>query len=331
MTRSERPIIVLGCPRSGTTLLQLMLHAHPRIAIPPETRFLMAAYDERHRFGDLAAAENRRALARWIVERKKTRFADLGLDGDQVTEQIVAGPPTLGSALGIVLRAYAARFGKPRWGDKRPGYFQRIPVLLRLFPEAQIVHLIRDGRDCVASLKEMDWYKHDIYHAIATWVEAIDVDEHAARSLPPGCYHRVYYERLIRDPAGELAALCAFLGEEFDPAMCDPAAVAAVALPPRKTWHARARGAVSTARSGTWRERLAPPEIALCEAAAGERLRRHGYELGPAPRPPVADYARYLRVAAHRRLAAYKRDMVDMLRSRDEPCAVPARFGATAH
>lgn len=330
MTGSERPIFVVGCPRSGTTLLQLMLHSHPRIAIPPENRFLVAAYDERHRFGDLAIEENRRALARWIVERKKTRFADLGLDGDQMVEQIVAGPPTLGSALGIVLRAYAARFGKPRWGDKRPGYVQRIPVLLRLFPEAQIVHLIRDGRDCVASLKEMEWYRHDVHHAIATWVEAIDADEHMARSLASGAYYRVYYERLIGDPAAELEALCGFLGEEFDPAMCDPAAVAAVALPRRKSWHARARGEVSTARSGTWRERLAAPEIALCQAAAGERLRRHGYRVESAGRPPVAEYARYLRVAAHRRLSACKRDVRDVLRRRDEPCDVPARLGAAA-
>ena len=330
MTGSERPIFVVGCPRSGTTLLQLMLHAHPRIAIPPENRFLMAAYDERHRFGDLAVEENRRELARWIVERKQTRFADLGLDGRQVIDEIVAGPPTLGSALGIVLRAYAARFGKPRWGDKRPSYFHRIPMLLRLFPDAQIVHLIRDGRDCVASLKEMEWYKHDVYHAIATWGEAIDVDEHSVKSLPPDTYHRLYYEHLIRDPAAELKALCNFLGEEFDPAMCDPAPAAAVALPERKTWHARTRGEVNASRSGTWRERLTAPEIALCEAVLGERLRRHGYPVEAAHRPAVADYGRYVRVAAHRRLSHYKRDFHDMMRRREERCDVAARLGGTA-
>ncbi|WP_449066856.1 sulfotransferase, partial [Planomonospora algeriensis] len=73
-----------------------------------------------------------------------------GLDAAEVTREIVDGPGTLGSALGIVLRAYAARFGKPRWGDKRPSYFKSVDVLLRLFPDAQFVHLIRDGRDCVA-------------------------------------------------------------------------------------------------------------------------------------------------------------------------------------
>jgi hypothetical protein len=328
MRLPERPIFVVGCPRSGTTMLQLMLHAHPRIAIPPETRFLMAAYDARSGFGDLRDPANRLALARWIVERKATRFADLGIDGQQVTEQIVAGPPTLGSALAIVLRAYADRFGKERWGDKRPGYFQRIPALRRMFPDAQVVQLIRDGRDCVASLKEMDWYKHDVHHALATWVESIEAGERAARSLGPGAYHRIYYERLISDPAGELEALCAFLGEDFDPAMCEPGQVATVAVPGRKVWHARTHEEVTTARAGTWRARLSPSEIALCETVAGDRLRRHGYEVDGKTRPERGEHSRYRRVAAHRRLANGKRDLLDLARRRTEPNEVTARLTA---
>jgi hypothetical protein len=321
MSEPVRPIFVVGCPRSGTTLLQVMLHAHPRIAIPPETRFLMQVYDARRDFGDLREEANRRALATWVVGRKKTRFADLGLDGGRITEQIVAGPPTLGSALGIILRAYAERFDKPRWGDKRPGYFQRIPALLRMFPDAQIVQVIRDGRDCVASLKEMDWYKQDVYHALSTWLEALEAGDRAARSLGPGSYHRIYYESLITDPRAELSALCAFLGEDFDPAMLEPARIADTAVPDRKTWHARTHDQVSTARSGTWRTRLSGEEIALCESIAGDRLREHGYQVdGSASH--WSGYTHYLRVAAHRRLAARKRDMVDMLRRRDEPSEV---------
>lgn len=304
-------------------MLQLMLHAHPRIAIPPETRFLMAAYDARSDFGDLRMPNNRLALARWIVERKKTRFADLGLDGERIIEQIVAGPPTLGSALGIVLRAYAARFGKPRWGDKRPGYFQRISALRRLFPDAQIVQLIRDGRDCVASLKEMDWYKHDSYHALATWVESIEAGQRAARSLGPESYHRLYYERLISDPATELKALCDFLGEDFDPAMCEPDQVAAVAVPGRKVWHARTHEEVTTTRAG---------DLAHAPDGSGDRpvrdrgrsdlLREHGYEVDGAARPDRGDHAHYRRVAAHRRLAARKRDLLDFVHRRTEPTEV---------
>ncbi|WP_285578495.1 sulfotransferase family protein [Actinoallomurus iriomotensis] len=325
MNQPERPIFVVGCPRSGTTMLQLMLHAHPRIAIPPETRFLLPAYDARADFGDLRVPGNRLALARWIVDRKQTRFADLGLDGQRVIEQIVAGPPTLGSALGIVLRAYAARFGKPRWGDKRPGYFQHIPTLRRLFPDAQIVQLIRDGRDCVASLKEMDWYKHDSHHALATWVESIEAGERAARTLGPESYYRLYYERLIGDPATELKGLCEFLGEDYDPAMSAPGRIAAVAVPGRKVWHSRTHQEVTTARAGTWRTRLTTAEIVLCETVAGDLLRDHGYEVEGGARPERADQAHYRRVAAHRRLAARKRELLDFMHRRSEPGEVAYR------
>lgn len=329
MTEPQRPIFIVGCPRSGTTLLQLMLHSHPRIAIPPETRFLMDTYDRRRRFGDLTDPANRLALARSIVKPKKTLFADLGLDPQQVTDEIVAGPPTVGSALGIVFRAYAGRFGKPRWGDKRPGYFQQIPALMRLFPNAQVVHLIRDGRDCAASLKEMKWYKHDVYHALATWVESIDAGQRARKSLGPDAYYSLYYERLVADPKGQLAALCEFLGEAFDPAMCEPRTVAHV-VPARKTWHADVRDALTTARIGMWRSRLADQEILLCEAVAGDRLRAHGYEVDGAGRPELQRYGRYLWVALHRRLAARKRDLIDLAKRQHEPSEVAERLTAPA-
>ena len=231
---ADRPIFVLGCPRSGTTLLQLMLHAHPRIAVPPETRFVLTTYEARNSFGNLREEQNRRALAASIVRQHQTLFYDLELDADAVFEEIVDGPPTLGSAIGIVFRAYARRFDKPRWGDKRPGYYQQIPGLLRMFPDAQIVHLIRDGRDCVASLLTMPWFKQDIYAAICSWVEAIDSGRHARTQLAADAYFEIRYEDLVADPAGRLTALCEFLDEDYDPAMAEPNRIAG-------SYHSRAQ------------------------------------------------------------------------------------------
>src|SRR5579875_2300404 len=288
---TNRPIFVLGCPRSGTTLLQLMLHAHPRIAIPPETRFLIAAYRSRRAFGDLREERNRRALAGSIVGRRATLFYDLGLDPHEITEEIAAGPPTLGSAFGIIFRAYARRFGKPRWGDKRPGYYEDIPALLRLFPDAQLVHLIRDGRDCVGSLKAMPWFEHDICAAIATWNEAIDSGYRAARRLPPGSFFQLRYEQLVAAPEEQLTALCAFLGEDYDPAMSRPDEVAGTVIPGRKTWHEANRRPVTPALAGRWRERLEPWEVALCESVMAGRLRSLGYEVSGGPRPPAGPRA----------------------------------------
>jgi hypothetical protein len=321
---SDRPIFVVGCPRSGTTLLQLMLHAHPRIAIPPETRFLLPVYESRCDFGDLRETANRRELARCIVEPKETKFADLGLDPEEVAAEIAAGPPTVGSALGIVFRAYARRFGRVRWGDKRPSYFRRLDVLLRMFPDAQIVNLIRDGRDCVASLKEMPWYTLDTFHAVSTWTEAIDAGRRAARRLGPGSYHEMSYERLVADPQTELGGLCAFLGEEYHPAMARPQHMAKVAVPAHKNWHARTYDSVDSGRVGSWAQRLEPWEIALCESVMGARLADKGYEGTGAPRPSAAHLARYLRISTRRRLAVRRDIGVDRMRRWREPNPVAA-------
>ncbi|MFC4057844.1 sulfotransferase family protein [Planomonospora corallina] len=324
--QSDRPIFVIGCPRSGTTMLQLMLHAHPRVAIPPETRFMISAYQRRLHFGDLTDPACRRELAEWLVNRRQSRFHQLGLDAAEVAEQIVTGPPTLGSALGVVLRAYAARFGKPRWGDKRPSYFQNVDVLLRLFPDAQFVHLIRDGRDCVASLKEMPWHTGTVHSSVSTWAEAIDFARHRAPKLPAGSYHELRYEDLTADPEGELRTLCAFLGEEFDPAMCEPSRVAGVAVPEHKTWHVNTHREVTTVRSGSWRDRLEPEEIALCESVLGDRLEEYGYELSGAPKASAAQLLAYERTATMRRLARTKRAALDRVVRLREPNPVAAQL-----
>jgi hypothetical protein len=304
---ADRPIFVVGCPRSGTTMLQLMLHAHPRIAIPPESRFLLTAYWQRREFGDLRSPENRHRLARWIVDRRETRFRDLGLDGEEIVRRIVAGPGTLGAALGTIFRGYAERFGKPRWGDKRPAYLQNLDVILRLFPDAQIINVVRDGRDCVASLKEMSWHDRDIYATVAAWARAVDDARRAARRLDRTQWHQLRYEDLVADPHGELAAICAFLGEDYDPAMAQPSAVAPVAVPKFKTWHSRTHKPVTTQRVRSWEDRLTAEELALCQAALGSRLRACGYELSGVPRPRSGEVLRYGWAAAPHRLAPAKR------------------------
>jgi Sulfotransferase family len=304
---NDRPIFVVGCPRSGTTMLQLMLHAHPRIAIPPETRFLLEAYRNRRQFGDLRRRTNREALARFIVDRRQTSFRYLGLDPAAVIADILDGPPTLGSGIGAVFRAYSARFGKPRWGDKRPAYLNNLDVILRLFPDAQIVNIVRDGRDCVASLQEMPWHRKGIYHSIAAWAQAVDNARAARRRLPAESFYEMRYEDLVSDPQQHLAALCDFLGEEYDPAMANPADIAPVAVPEYKAWHERTRSPVTEGRVGSWKERLSPAEIALCEALLGKRLAAGGFEVTGNHRITAADRLRFQRILARQRLAAPRR------------------------
>ncbi|MFC4535099.1 sulfotransferase family protein [Sphaerisporangium dianthi] len=322
--RSDRPIFVIGCPRSGTTMLQLMLHSHERIAVPPETRFLLPAYFHRRLHGDMRDAENRRALAKWIATDKSTRFGELGLDRAAYVRRAVEGPGSLGSVIGEAFRAYAERFGKPRWGEKRPCYIKHVDVLLRLFPDAQFVHLVRDGRDCVASLKEMPWYNLDVFHAIATWAEAVDLGRRCAERLPAGSYYELRYEDLTAGPQEELVKLCRFLGEDFDPAMCEPRRMATTAVPAHKVWHSNTHREVTQARVGSWATRLEPWELALCERVLGGRLRDRGYEPAGGPRPSAAQLLAYRKTVTRRWLSRCDKLARDQVNRRREPGPVAA-------
>ncbi len=320
---NDRPIIVLGCPRSGTTIVQVMLHSHHRIAIPPENRFLLPAYRQRLSFGDLEERANRRALARFIVRGRRHKFRDFGLDRKETIREIVNGPATLGSALGIVLRAYAARFGSERWGDKRPSYHNYIGAIMRLFPDAQIVHVVRDPRDCVASLKRMPWWRLDSHHSVAAWAEAVEHVDEAVRRWP-GAVTQIQYERLVADPETELRRLCDALGEEYDAAMAEPERLAPLAVPERKHWHSYTRVRLSTRNVGRWRRELEGWEVALCEAVLADRMERFGYEPVAPGRPPLRDLARFASVRAARRTLRRTWLLRDRWDRRREPNRVAA-------
>lgn len=282
--------------------MQVMLSAHSRISIPPETRFVLRAHRDRAKWGDLQDPENRRALAHWIVgEGTGTRFADLGLDANTVVREIVNGPPTLGSALGTVLRAYASRFGKPRWGDKYPLYTDHVPSLLQLFPNAQFVNLFRDGRDVVASLKRMPWFHGGSVGAIHRWAYSVDAARRWRRKLGCETWHDVTYERLVVDPGGELERLCCFLGEDFDEAMLRPSVLATEVVPQWKTWHLRVHDDVDPTRVGAWTDGLEPWELGLMEAVNGRRLERLGYALSERGQRPGATLLAQYAVNALRR------------------------------
>ncbi|WP_067796286.1 sulfotransferase family protein [Actinomadura formosensis] len=316
---SCRPIFVLGCPRSGTTLLQQMLHSHRRIAFPSETRFVHVAYEKRHGFGDLERAENRRALAEWITGGKDTKFPVLELDAAEVVEEIVQGPPTLGSALATVFRAYAREHGKPRWGDKRPSYFRRVPMLRRMFPDAQFVHLVRDGRDAVSSLMRMPWFKGDLYAAALTWREAVDIGGRLGARLGPDTFCELRYEDLVTDPEDALRRLCAFLGEEYDAQMTEAYRHARRTVPLERRWHLRTHEAVTTRQVGVWRERMADWEAELVEHVLARRLCHHGYEPAGTGRPATAHLARFHRLLAHRRRTRYVEAARERLARSREP------------
>ena len=141
---------IVGVGRSGTTLLRLMLDAHPDLAIPTETHFIPALLQVVETTGDREAALRLLAGA--------ATWPNLGVEIAAVAEAFSRLDPfTPGGAARAVFGLYAEAQGKPRWGDKTPPYRASMSEIARALPEARFIHIIRDGRDVALSYRGL-WF-----------------------------------------------------------------------------------------------------------------------------------------------------------------------------
>ena len=149
MLRAPVPFIV-GVGRSGTTLLRLMLDAHPDLAIPGETHFLLDL---------LAQNENgpaRDRIFRAMIEAPT--WPNLAVSESTFKAALDEVEPfSVPDAIRTFYRLYAQRFGKDRWGDKTPPYRSCMTGIQQLLPEAYFIHIIRDGRDVALSYRGL-WF-----------------------------------------------------------------------------------------------------------------------------------------------------------------------------
>lgn len=220
-------VFIVGCPRSGTTLLQRMLNSHPRIAITPESHWIPRLYVKPWALTPEGCVTSK--LVRRLLAHRK--LARLQLDGNNVRALVGNGERVTYSVLvARIFDQYGKAKGKPLVGDKTPDYVRRIGTLHALWPRASFVHVIRDGRDVAMSM--LDWpkvcpkpgdfvtWKDDPIATAAWWWELnVRFGREAGSSLGPGLYHEVRYESLIARPEEEMATLCDFLGVPYDAAM----------------------------------------------------------------------------------------------------------------
>jgi len=267
------PIFIVGAPRSGTKLFRDMLSAHPRLSFPPESHFIPPFY---RAFGDPADEKEAVQLAKAILRYSWVWSWRLSLEPEQL-----AGQRSFAGLTAEIFEAWARREGKPRWGDKTPGYVREIPLVLSLFPDAQFLHVYRDGRDVARSVLPMNWSPGNAFCAAELWRDSVRAGRAAGRTLPEGRYMEVRYERLVSDPEPVMRDVCDFLGEDFDSDVTRPkrprGELRAAHLPPLEATPVETRHQVSTARVGSWRTEMRRRDVATVEAVAGELLTELGY------------------------------------------------------
>jgi hypothetical protein len=286
---------IVGSPRSGTTLLRLMLDSHPQLAIPPETGFIPGALaavfgnDERQRQSFTAALVN--------FPPQATGWQDFGIEVDAFRRELQAlAPFRFDAAIRCFYRMYAARFGKPRWGDKTPYYGRHMRAIERVLPEACFIHIIRDGRDVALSLRNL-WFSPgpDMTTLARQWRRDICTIRH--QSLPCQRYLELRYESLVSEPVACLRDICAFIEIDYDDAMMTyynrawarlmeqqtrvrPGGGVLVTREERLAQQRLTMSAPDCSRIARWRTEMSRAERAEYEAVAGGLLAALGYS-GP--------------------------------------------------
>lgn len=290
------PVILLGSSRSGTTLLRLMLNAHPDIFIPREAPVFIWALrrlrrpirEERELDAALSAGPGR-----------FRRMFDLEQARERLAARLAAGHPVGAPEALDALFASACRVaGKPeaRWGEKKPSSWQLIYKIVDWFPRAEFVHVVRHPFDVVHSFETsmaQNVHLRRIFpaHVVLAWHWAL-----VQRRVPAdvaatgkGAPLLLRYEDLVADPRAAAAELCRFLD-------LSPEHLGLMAEPHKQMderhnaapgeHHANTRKAINEESVGRGRRRLAPDQLADIAFICRERMAAYGYDAAvPDPGP----------------------------------------------
>jgi hypothetical protein len=281
--------VVVGVGRSGTTLLRLMLDAHPDLCMPGETGFLLPVVNAERAGEEIDAARFVQLVTSFPT------WPDLATDEAEFSEAVHRLDPfSVTGGAREFYRRYATARGKSRWGDKTPGYGQFVPELLGVLPEAHFVHLVRDGRDVALSLRAT-WFSptQDAAELARHWAGQVRATRQQAAGRD--CYTEIRFEDLLAEPAEALRRICTAIDLDYDPAMLTyhrqaarrlsemrdrvlPDGVTVITQQRRLDNHGFTSMPPDRARAGRWRSEMSIAEKDAFAAEAGDLLTDLGYE-----------------------------------------------------
>jgi hypothetical protein len=283
--KEKTPFFLVGCSRSGTTLLQALIDGHPNIAIPPESHVYVRFGRIAGTYGDLGQARNRLRLISAVLHDAFIEEWRLGVSPDEVERRVRRpGFPGIVEAL---FELYAERHGASRWGDKTPEHIRHLAEIRRDFPGAKLIHLVRDGRDVAEAMQRMIFYPVTAYGVARVWRDEIRhwsafCDTHGTDGTLV-----VRYEDLVTSPDSVMKEIFRFLDEPWvDTVSTYADSSLSRNLDAQGPWHASLRRGISAAKVGIYRRAFTAREIEIIESIQREWLRAYGYATEhAAPRP----------------------------------------------
>lgn len=280
MNDKEKFVFIVGVGRSGTSLLHSMLNAHTRVCFPPEINFIRRFLATRHLEETLQRHGVESIVHQLVGDDHVSR---LGLSSEEVTQAIHEMGPAF-SAAGLyqrLLRRYADKRGGAIWlGDKDPRTVEYLAILKRHFPDAVILHIIRDPRDVLVSKKKAAWSRDhpSIYHIFANRVQ-LKLGRQQGRELFGQRYFEFSYRELLLWPEELLRKICRLMEIEYEQGMMDfVESSRELVAEEEMQWKKETLGPLLGANRGKWLRGLSEWEILLTELTCREALDWIGYK-----------------------------------------------------
>ena len=283
---------ILGRPRSGTTLLKTLFDAHPNVKIPPELPIFLPLYQ---RFKHVKYWDRDQILS--FVDHvfqpnvfNKRKLENLKIDRELFTADLLtmAGQCTIQDLL-IKLNEHAfSIFPKQDIrlvGDKNPVYSVYMKRLIRIFPKAWFICIIRDYRDNYISMKNLQEVKMEapvLTLQVARWVYVTKLFL-SCQNRDPDRFYLIRYEDLVEKPEESLRELCAFLSipyvsEVFDFHKKKDELVKIFPDPVVAKIHKSLMEPVNMGRMDLWKNQLTDLEVKIADQIAGRTADKMGYK-----------------------------------------------------
>ena len=277
-SRKNAPVFVIGCGRSGTTLLYHMLLSAGNFVVYRTESNVINLLEPR--FGDLSIPRRQRALLdAWYG----CRLGSLsGLKRSELEERIRAECKNGGDFLRIIMEEMARKQGVERWADTTPEHLLYLERIKETIPDALIIHIIRDGRDVALSTERQNYIRRLPWDRTpATMVAGLYWEWMVNRGRRDGQklghdYTEVHFEDLIERPQETLARLGDFIEHDLDYERILQVGIGSVRSPNTSF---RDQSAEHFSPIGRWRAQYSDHDLHMLEALIGKTLVDLGYEL----------------------------------------------------
>jgi hypothetical protein len=287
-------LFIVGCGRSGTTLVRAMLDSHPDLAVAHESFFVPWVAHRRPLYESGAQFDSRRFICDLLHAYDFSKWL---LSSEEVEAALVNGHiRSVAEGVRRVFELYARKQGKRRYADKSPRYALHMGRIVDLLPEACFLHVIRDGRNVALSLIEQPFGPNSLGGCSIHWRDHVQHARAAGKALGKARYQELKYEDLIDEPEACLSRLCDFIGLRFDEEMLHYFERAdSVIATTGQQGHHRSLFLPPTKSIRSWQDSMSGPQVGVFESSAGDLLKSLGYELVAGP----PSLSRRLRAECH--------------------------------